>query len=83
MNEIASASKQLISQRLTPMDVPAMRRDLDKPENIAWLVRNLGINNSAHENYTQTMTLLVSLNGMLARPKAELPYNIGRNNHDQ
>jgi len=29
------------------------------------------------------MTLLVSLNGILARPKAELPYNIGRNNHDQ
>ncbi len=83
MSEIASASKQVITQLLTPMDVPAMRRDLDKPENIAWLVRNLGINNSAHENYTQTMTLLVSLNGMLARPKAELPYNIGRNNHDQ
>ena len=39
MSEIASASKQVIAQLLTPMDVPAMRRDLDKPENIAWLVQ--------------------------------------------
>ena len=34
-----------LSQLLENMDVPKMRRDLNKPSNIKWLQRNLAINN--------------------------------------
>ena len=79
MNDWVNIAKANLTKLLTPMDIPAMRRDLDKPENIHWLIRNLGINNSSHEDYRETMTKLLSLNGILARPSAEVPFTIGRN----
>lgn len=79
MNDWVNIAKANLTRLLTPMDIPAMRRDLDKPENIHWLIRNLGINNSSHENYRETMTKLLSLNGILARPSAEVPFTLGRN----
>lgn len=33
---------------LENMDVPAMRRDVSKQENLKWLLRNLAINNGDH-----------------------------------
>ena len=79
MNDWVNIAKANLTGLLTPMDIPAMRRDLDKPENIHWLIRNLGINNSSHEDYRETMTKLLSLNGILARPSAEVPFTLGRN----
>lgn len=79
MNDWVNIVKANLTRLLTPMDIPAMRRDLDKPENIHWLIRNLGINNSSHEDYRHTMTQLLSLNGILARPSAEVPFTLGRN----
>tara|TARA_Y100000296_G_scaffold37136_1_gene42962 strand:+ start:193 stop:408 length:216 start_codon:yes stop_codon:yes gene_type:complete len=38
-----------LSQLLENMNVPAMRRDLDKPSNIKWLLRNVCINNKGAE----------------------------------
>ena len=34
-----------LAQLLENMDVPAMRRDLNKPSNIRWLLRNVAANN--------------------------------------
>jgi len=34
-----------LSQLLENMDVPKMRRDLNKPSNIRWLLRNVAANN--------------------------------------
>ena len=79
MNDWVNIAKANLTRLLTPMDIPAMRRNLDKPENIHWLIRNLGINNSSHEDYRETMTKLLSLNGILARPSAEVPFTLGRN----
>ena len=79
MNDWVNIAKANLTRLLTPMDIPAMRRDLDKPENIHWLIRNLGINNSSHEDYRETMTKLLSLTGILARPSAEVPFTLGRN----
>ena len=38
-----------LAQLLENMDVPTMRRDLNKPSNIRWLQRNLAINNKGPE----------------------------------
>lgn len=45
---------------LEDMDVPEMRRQL-RPEDIAWLRRNLAINNSDHARFTQALELIRSL----------------------
>jgi hypothetical protein len=34
-----------LSQLLENMEVPKMRRDLNKPSNVRWLQRNIAINN--------------------------------------
>ena len=72
MNDWLAIHKANITRLLTPMKVPAMRRDLDKPENILWLIRNLGIRNSSHEDYRHTMTKLFSLNGLMVRPMSDV-----------
>ena len=38
-----------ITQLLENMEVPKMRRDLNKPSNIKWLIRNVAINNKGPE----------------------------------
>ena len=72
MNDLLAIPKANITRLLTPMEIPAMRRDLDKPENIHWLIRNLGINNSGHEDYKVTIAKLVSLNGLMVRPMSDV-----------
>jgi hypothetical protein len=47
-----------LSQLLENMDVPAMRRDLDKPSNIRWLLRNVAANNKGPEVH-EVIQLLV------------------------
>ena len=38
-----------ITQLLENMEVPKMRRDLNKPSNIRWLIRNVAVNNKGPE----------------------------------
>ena len=38
-----------LTQLLENMDVPKMRRDLNKPSNIKWLLRNVSANNRGPE----------------------------------
>jgi len=38
-----------ITQLLENMEVPKMRRDLNKPSNIRWLLRNIAVNNKGPE----------------------------------
>ena len=40
------------------MDVPEMRRDISKGQNVAWLLRNLGVNNRTHLAFEETMCML-------------------------
>ena len=72
MNDWLAIPKANITRLLTPMEIPAKRRDLDKPENILWLIRNLGIKNSSHEDYRHTMTKLLTLNGLMVRPMSDV-----------
>ena len=36
-------------QLVEMMDIPKMRRDLNKPSNVRWLLRNVAINNKGPE----------------------------------
>ena len=47
-----------LSQLLENMEVPKMRRDLNKPSNIRWLLRNVAANNKGPE-VSETIALLV------------------------
>ena len=38
-----------LSQLLENMNIPKMRRDLNKPSNIRWLLRNVSANNKGTE----------------------------------
>ena len=46
-----------LSQLLENMDVPKMRRDLNKSSNIRWLLRNVAANNKGPQ-VTEVITLL-------------------------
>jgi len=79
MNDWLAIHKANITRLLIPMEVPAMRRDLDKPENILWLIRNLGFNNSSHQDYKETMSQLsllskiISFKALVARTMSDAP----------
>jgi hypothetical protein len=40
-----------LNELLEPMDIPSLRRDITKEENLRWLSRNLAIRNSSHKNF--------------------------------
>ena len=48
-----------LEQLLENMEVPNMRRDLNKPSNIRWLLRNVAINNKGPE-VPEVIALLVT-----------------------
>ena len=48
-----------LEQLLENMEVPNMRRDLNKPSNIRWLLRNVAINNKGPE-VPEVIALLVN-----------------------
>jgi len=54
-----------LTQLLENMDVPKMRRDLDKPSNVRWLQRNIAINNKG----PQVPEILALLNKEWSRLK--------------
>ena len=53
-----------LEQLLENMEVPNMRRDLNKPSNIRWLLRNVAINNKGPE-VPEVIALLVNEERML------------------
>ena len=43
------------------MDIPDRRRDVAEPENVRWLLRNLGARNSDHPQFKVTIEFLKKL----------------------
>ena len=43
------------------MDIPLFRRDVSKPENVQWLLRNLGVHNSDHPKFKVSIEILKKL----------------------
>jgi hypothetical protein len=52
------ARRNLLTEVLDTMDIPALRRDLNKESNIKWLQRNLAIDNNKHPRIEEATTLL-------------------------
>ncbi len=43
---------------LADMDLPSLRRDFSKPENVRWLLRNMAIRNRGHKDFSTAFTIL-------------------------
>ena len=52
------ARRNLLAEVLSTMDIPALRRDLNKESNIKWLQRNVAIDNNKHPRIDEVTTLL-------------------------
>ena len=50
-----------VQKLLQPMNVPAFRRDLTRPANVRWLIRNLRVNNGKRVGLTAVLRELVEL----------------------
>ena len=53
--------KHQLSVRLEKLQVPPLRKDLEKPENVRLLSRNLWINNSENPHAKEAMRLIARL----------------------
>ena len=58
--EVVVNDEELLSELLRGMDIPALRRD-PTPRNLAWLGRNLAVNNGAHPDLGQALALVRAL----------------------
>lgn len=56
--EVVVSDAELLSELLMGMDIPALRRDLTRPENLAWLGRNLAVNNADHPRLTEAIDIV-------------------------
>jgi hypothetical protein len=56
MNELGKLQKLLEG-----IDVPEMRRDLSRPGNVRWLLRNVCVRNAKSDSLTETIRLLINL----------------------
>lgn len=54
---LAETPTEQLAAILWDMDIPDSRREL-KPEDLLWLSRNLGINNSEHKKFRSAMRLI-------------------------
>ena len=43
------------------MDIPSQRRDVSEPENVRWLLRNLGSRNGDHPQFKISLEILKNL----------------------
>ena len=50
-----------VKKMLIPMNVPAFRRDVGRPANVRWLIRNLGVENSKRAAFKTVVKELVRL----------------------
>ena len=53
----------MINNIMLPVDmvIPEIRRDTTKPENVRWLLRNLGVHNQDHPRFEMVCTILKNL----------------------
>ena len=53
----------MISNITLPIDmvIPKVRRDTTNPENVRWLLRNLGVQNQDHPRFEIVCTILKNL----------------------
>ena len=51
-------NRERLQTLLDTMDIPEMRRDVDKSSNVRWLLRNVAINNFNNAGLREVMTLL-------------------------
>ena len=53
----------MISNITLPIDmvIPKVRRDTTNPENVRWLLRNLGVQNQDHPRFEMVCTILKNL----------------------
>ena len=53
----------MISNITLPIDmvIPKVRRDTTNPENVRWLLRNLGVHNQDHPRFEMVCTILKNL----------------------
>jgi hypothetical protein len=58
LDMILDAGLLRLTQLLENMEVPSMRRDLNKPSNIRWLQRNIAIDNKGPQ-VTEVIALLI------------------------
>tara|TARA_R110000824_G_scaffold230295_3_gene417939 strand:- start:296 stop:595 length:300 start_codon:yes stop_codon:yes gene_type:complete len=52
---------ETLQKLIEGFDVPEMRRDIDKPANVRWLLRNIGIRNAKGDSLTKAIQLLINL----------------------
>jgi hypothetical protein len=57
MKENKDFTKQRLTELLQPLDIPKMRRDLNKLSNLRWLQRNLSVNNKG--DHLEAIHLLI------------------------
>lgn len=53
--------KKVLAVALSTMGLPEQRRNLENEENILWLSRNLGIQNSSHRHFEQAMGIIKTI----------------------
>ena len=55
LEQLENQNQELTSEELQEfidnpeLDIPSLRRDVSKPENVRWLIRNIGIRNDVPE----------------------------------
>lgn len=50
--------REQLKDILTSIDIPELRRDISKPENVRWLIRNIPIRNTVSK---EVVTALVKI----------------------
>ena len=58
---------QMLRTLLDGLNVPEARRDITKPSNVRWLLRNVAINNHSSDDLTETIGRLIQLKREQAR----------------
>ena len=57
---VAMASR--LSEILDTMDIPENNKDLTRPRNTRWLLRNIRVNNKEHKDLTEAVEILKQIN---------------------
>ena len=57
---VAMASR--LSEILDTMDIPESNKDLSRPRNTRWLLRNIRVNNKGHKDLTEAVEILKQIN---------------------
>jgi len=61
---------KILQNILKTMDVPEIRTNTERGQNLQWLLRNLGVRNSEHPAYKKALAVMVQIsnkNNMLSK----------------